>query len=172
MTAENQSFSAVQKLDASHEVDAFDCGKEPLDRFLQRHALVNQKAGSAQTYVVCRGEQRVAGYYSLAVGAVEHADAPGRVGKGLARHPIPVMLLARLAIDRAEQGKGLGKALLKDALLRTAQAADIAGIRTLLVHAKDDEARAWYEQFDFEPSPTDPYHLFLLMKDLRALLGE
>ena len=172
MTAENQSFSAVQKLDASHEVDAFDCGKEPLDRFLQRHALVNQKAGSAQTYVVCRGEQRVAGYYSLAVGAVEHADAPGRVGKGLARHPIPVMLLARLAIDRAEQGKGLGKALLKDALLRTAQAAEIAGIRALLVHAKDDEARAWYEQFDFEPSPTDPYHLFLLMKDLRAILGE
>ena len=172
MTAENQSFSAVQKLDASHEVAAFDCGKEPLDRFLQRHALVNQKAGSAQTYVVCRGEQRVAGYYSLAVGAVEHADAPGRVGKGLARHPIPVMLLARLAIDRAEQGKGLGKALLKDALLRTAQAAEIAGIRALLVHAKDDEARAWYEQFDFEPSPTDPYHLFLLMKDLRALLGE
>lgn len=172
MTAENQSFSAVRKLDASQEVDAFDCGKEPLDRFLQRHALVNQKAGSAQTYVVCRGEQRVAGYYSLAVGAVEHADAPGRVGKGLARHPIPVMLLARLAIDRAEQGKGLGKALLKDALLRTAQAAEIAGIRALLVHAKDDEARAWYEQFDFEPSPTDPYHLFLLMKDLRALLGE
>lgn len=172
MTAENQSFSAVQKLDASHEVDAFDCGKEPLDRFLQRHALVNQKAGSAQTYVVCRGEQHVAGYYSLTVGAVEHADAPGRVGKGLARHPIPVMLLARLAIDRAEQGKGLGKALLKDALLRTAQAAEIAGIRALLVHAKDDEARAWYEQFDFEPSPTDPYHLFLLMKDLRALLGE
>lgn len=172
MTAENQSFAAVQKLDASHDVDAFDCGKEPLDRFLQRHALVNQKAGSAQTYVVCRGEQRVAGYYSLAVGAVEHADAPGRVSKGLARHPIPVMLLARLAIDRSEQGKGLGKALLKDALLRTAQAADIAGIRALLVHAKDDEARAWYEQFDFEPSPTDPYHLFLLMKDLRALLGE
>ncbi|WP_135451138.1 GNAT family N-acetyltransferase [Tabrizicola caldifontis] len=172
MTAENQSFSAVQKLDASHDVDGFDCGKEPLDRFLQRHALVNQKAGSAQTYVVCRGEQRVAGYYSLAVGAVEHAEAPGRVSKGLARHPIPVMLLARLAIGRAEQGKGLGKALLKDALLRTAQAADIAGIRALLVHAKDDEARAWYEQFDFEPSPTDPYHLFLLMKDLRALLGE
>ncbi|HCE03354.1 MAG TPA: GNAT family N-acetyltransferase, partial [Acidobacteria bacterium] len=80
---ENQAFSAVQKLDASHDVDAFDCGKEPLDRFLQRHALVIQKAGSVQTYVVCRGEQRVAGYYSLAVGAVEHADAPGRVGKGL-----------------------------------------------------------------------------------------
>src|SRR5690606_33257708 len=126
-----------------HDVDAFGCGKEALDRFLQRHALVNQKAGSAQTYVVCRGEQRVAGYYSLAVGAVEHADVPGRVSKGLARHPIPVMLLARLAIDRSEQGKGLGKALLKAALLRPAQAADIAGIRALFVHAKDDEARSW-----------------------------
>lgn len=172
MTAEDQAFSAIRKLDASHDVDAFDCGKEPPSRFLQRHALVNQKAGSAQTCVVCRGEQRVVGYYSLAVGAVEHADAPERVGKGLARHPIPVMLLARLAIDRSEQGNGLGKALLKDALLRTAQAAGIAGIRALLVHAKDDEARAWYEALDFEPSPTDPYHLFLLMKDLRALLGE
>ena len=172
MTGENQAFSAVQKLDASHDLDAFNSGKEPLDRFLQRHALASQKAASAQTYVVCREEQRVVGYYSLAVGAVEHADAPSRVGKGLARHPIPVMLLARLAIDRSDQGKGLGKALLKDALLRTGQAADIAGIRALLVHAKDDEARAWYEQFDFEPSPTDPYHLFLLMKDLRALLGE
>ncbi|MCX7864852.1 MAG: GNAT family N-acetyltransferase [Novosphingobium sp.] len=170
MTAQAQAFSPVKKLDASHEVDAFDCGKEPLNRFLQRHALVNQKAGSAKTWVVCRERQRVVGYYSLAVGAVEHAGAPGRVSKGLARHPIPVMLLARLAIDRSEQGKGLGRALLRDALLRTAQAADIAGIRALLVHAKDDEARAWYERFDFEPSPSDPYHLFLLMKDLRALL--
>jgi len=172
VTTDEQPLSAVEKLNASHEVDAFACGKAPLDLFLQRFALGNQKAGSAQTYVVCRGEQRVVGYYSLAVGAVEHADAPGRVSKGLARHPIPVMLLARLAIDRSEQGKGLGKALLKDALLRTAQAADIAGIRALLVHAKDDEARVWYEGFDFEPSPTDPDHLFLLMKDLRSLLGE
>lgn len=172
MTTENQTFSAVQKIDAFHDVGAFDSGKEPLDRFLQRHALINQKADSARTYVVCRGERRVVGHYSLAVGAVEHADAPGRVGRGLARHPIPVMLLARLAIARSEQGNGLGKALLKDALLRTAQAADIVGIRALLVHAKDDEARAWYERFDFERSPNDPYHLFLLMKDLRALLAE
>ena len=162
---------AVAKLDASHEVDGFACGKEPLDRFLKRFALVNQKAGTAQTYVVCRGARRVLGYYSLAVGGVEHAEATERIGKGLARHPIPVMLPARLAVDSSEQGRGLGKALLRDALLRTAQAADIAGIRALLVHAKDDEARAWYERFDFEPSPTDPYHLFLLMKDLRALLA-
>lgn len=172
MTGQSQAFSAVRKLDASDEVEAFDCGTQPLGRFLKRHALVNQKAGSAQTYVVRRGEHRVVGYYSLAVGAVEHADAPNRVGQGLARHPIPVMLLARLAIDRSEQGKGLGKGLLKDALLRTDRAAEIAGIRALLLHAKDEDARAWYARYDFEPSPTDPYHLFLLMKDLRALLGK
>jgi ribosomal protein S18 acetylase RimI-like enzyme len=82
------------------------------------------------------------------------------------------MLLARLAIDRTQQRRGLGEALLKNALLRTAQAADIAGIRALLVHAKDDEARSWYEAFDFERSPTDPHQLFLLMKDLKALLGD
>jgi len=171
VTSESGALSQVEKLTAAHSIDGFDCGKEPLDRFLKRFALTNQKSGSAQTYVVCRGDGRVVGYYSLCVGAVEHADAPERVGKGLARHPIPVMLLARLAIDRSEQGRGLGKALLKDALLRTAQAADIASIRALLVHAKDDEARAWYASFDFEPSPTDAYHLFLLLKDLRALLG-
>ena len=170
MTPTAGPLGRVEKLSAAHSVEAFDCGKEPLDRFLKRFALANQKAGSAQTYVVCRGDHRVVGYYSLCVGAVEHAEAPERVGKGLARHPIPVMLLARLAVDRSEQGQGLGKALLKDALLRTAQAADIAGIRALLVHAKDDEARAWYEALDFEPSPTDPYHLFLMLKDFRHLL--
>jgi GNAT superfamily N-acetyltransferase len=160
----------IEKLSASHDLDAFACGKEPLDRFLKRFALASQRAGSARTYVVCRGEGRVIGFYSLAVGAVEHADAPGRIGKGLARHPIPVMLLARLAVDQSKQGRGLGQALLKDALLRTAQAAGIAGIRALLVHAKDDQAREWYQSLDFEPSPTDPFHLFLLLKDLHALL--
>jgi GNAT superfamily N-acetyltransferase len=172
VTAGDPRLSVVEKLTASHALDAFDCGKEPLNRFLRRFALTNQRAGSTRTYVVCRGEREVAGYYSLAVGAVEPGDTPARVSKGLARHPVPVMLLARLAIDKAEQGRGLGRALLKDALLRTAQVADIAGIRALLVHAKDDEARAWYERFDFEPGPADPYQLFLLMKDVRALLGQ
>ena len=167
-----ESLTPVGKLNNSHDVEGFDCGKEPLNRFLKRHALANQKASSSQTYVVCRGGGRVIGYYALAVGAVEYEEAPGRVTKGLARHPVPVMLLARLAVNRAEQGQGFGKALLKNAILRTAQAADIAGMRALLVHAKDDEARAWYEGFDFEPSPTDALHLFLLMKDLRALLGD
>ena len=110
------------------------------------------------------------GYYSLATGAVEHASTP--INKGLAKHAVPVLLLARLAVDRTCQGRGLGKALVKDALLRTATAADIVGIRALLVHAKDEEARAWYEALEFEPSPTDPRHLFLLMKDLRKTLSE
>jgi GNAT superfamily N-acetyltransferase len=165
-------LSAIEKLSTSHELDDFDCGSDALDRYLKRYARANQAAGGAQTCVVCRGSKNVVGYYSLAVGAVEPVKAPSRISKGLARHAIPVMLLARLAIDRAEQGRGLGRALLKDALLRTHQAAEIAGIRALLVHAKDEVARAWYGNLDFEPSPTDPYHLFLLMKDLRALLGE
>jgi predicted N-acetyltransferase YhbS len=92
------------------------------------------------------------------------------VTKGLARHPVPVMILARLAVDTTHQRQGLGQALLKDALLRTAQAADIAGIRCLLVHAKDAAAQQWYQSWEFEPSPTDPYHLFLLLKDLKAML--
>jgi len=159
---------AVEKLRPEHVVADFDCGSAELNRFLARFALINQRAGSAQTYVACRGET-VLGYYSLTVGDVAHADAPARVSKGLARHPVPVMLLARLAVDRREHGLGLGKGLLKDALRRTLQAADIAGIRALLVHAKDEEARAFYEHFEFAPSPSDPLHLFLVLKDVRRL---
>jgi GNAT superfamily N-acetyltransferase len=160
----------IEKLLPAHEVESFDCGKEPLNGFLKRFALVNQRNGSSLTYVACRG-RRVVGYYSLAVGSVMHEAAPGRVTKGLARHPVPVMLLTRLAVDRTEQGTGIGKGLLKDALMRTVQAAEIAGIRALLVHAKDEAARAWHLKYDFEASPTDPLHLFLLLKDIRAIVG-
>lgn len=163
-------YAPVRKLAATDQVDAFDCGQAALNQFLQRYALVNQKANSAQTYVCCQGDV-VVGFYSLAVGSVDPEAAPSRVMKGLARHPVPVMILARLAVDKEHQRKGLGQALLKDALLRTAQAADIAGIRCLLVHAKDDAARRWYESWEFEPSPTDPYHLFLMLKDLKSLLN-
>ena len=150
-------------------MDGFDCGQAALNQFLQRYALVNQKANSAQTYVCCQGDV-VVGFYSLVVGSADPQAVPSRVMKGLARHPVPVMILARLAVDKEHQRKSLGKALLKDALLRTAQAADIAGIRSLLVHAKDDVARQWYESWEFEPSQTDPYHLFLMLKDLKNLL--
>ncbi len=170
MTSRNK-FSPVSKLDKSHDVASFDCGKDSLNQHIHKYALTNQKAGSATTYVI-REENSgvVVGFHSLAVSAVEHARTTERVQKGIARHPVPVMLLARLAVHKDFQRCGLGKALLKDALLRTAQVADIAGIRALLVHAKDEDARDWYEAFDLEPSPTNPFHLFLLMKDLRALL--
>jgi GNAT superfamily N-acetyltransferase len=165
------SYEPVRKLSAADSVEFFDCDQPDLNQFLRRYALVNQKADSAQTYVCCK-DGEVSGFYSLTVGSVEHEEAPHRVVKGLARYPIPVMILARLAVDKAHQGKGLGRALLKDALLRTLQASDIAGIRTLIVHAKDDAARQWYIDWEFEPSPTDPFHLFLMLKDLKAIVGE
>lgn len=160
----------VRKLAACDVVEYFDCGQPSLNQFLQRFALVNQKSNSAQTYVSSHSGS-VVGFYSLAVGSVEPAAAAPRVIKGIPQHPVPVMILARLAVDLRQQGAGLGKALLKDALLRTAQAADIAGIRALLVHAKDESARQWYLNWEFEPSPSDPFHLFLLMKDLKAILA-
>lgn len=152
-------------------MQSFDCGDAALNSFLHRFALVSQQSNSAQTYV-CGYGGSVVGFYSLAVGSVDPAAAAPRVIKGVPKHPVPVMILARLAVDVAHQRVGLGRALLKDALRRTAQAADIAGIRALLVHAKDERARNWYLSFDFEPSPSDPLHLFLLMKDLRAALDQ
>ena len=165
----NAGYEPVRKLGAADAVESFDCGQAALNQFLQRYALINQKAHSAQTYVCCLGTQ-VVGFYSLSVGSVDVADAPTRVAKGLARYPVPVMILARLAVSLDHQGKGLGRALLKDSLLRTAQAADLAGIRCLVVHAKDDTARQWYASWEFESSPTDGYHLYLLLKDIKAML--
>ena len=158
----------IEKLRREHPVDTFDCGTGELNRFLIRYALPNQQANASQTYVGLVGEALV-GYYSLAVGQVEYEGAPQRLAKGLARHPIPIMLLARLAVAQAWQGRGVGKALLKDAVQRTLQAADIAGIRAFAVHAKDEAARRFYEHFDFVSSPSDPMHLFVLLKDLKAL---
>jgi GNAT superfamily N-acetyltransferase len=160
----------VEKLRGDHPVEDFDCGRVELNRYLQRFAWQNQQAGAAQTYVGVAGEVLV-GYYSLAVGYVTLGDAPARLTKGLAKHPIPIMLLVRLAVDRRWQGQGVGRALLRDAMQRTVQAADIAGIRAFAVHAKDDEARRFYEHFDFIPSPTDPMHLFVMLKDFRLIIA-
>ena len=159
----------VEKLQAIHDLDSFDCGREALDRFLIRYAFQNQRTGASQTYLAFADEE-VVGYYTLVVGQVEYSDAPERLTKGLARHPVPIMLLARLAVATSWQGKGLGSGLLKDAMLRTLQAADIAGIRAFAVHAKDDEAKSFYQRFDFTVSPSDPYHLFRLLKDIRAVV--
>ena len=160
----------IEKLRKEHVLAAFDCGQSDLNAWLLKYALQNQASNSAQTYVGVVNDE-VVGYYSLAVGQVEYVEAPERIHKGLARHPVPIMLLARLAVHKDWQGKGIGKGLLKDAVLRTMQAADIAGIRALAVHAKDDQAKRYYEQFDFIPSPTDPLHLLALLKDLRRIAG-
>ena len=156
----------IEKLARTHALDAFDCSEEALNRFLTRFALPNQQANASQTYVGL-ADDIVIGYYTLVVSEVAYDDAPDRLKKGLARHPVPLMLLARLAVDTSWKGKSIGAGLLKDAMLRTKQAAGIAGIRAFAAHAKDDAARAFYEYFGFMPSPTDPLHLFLLTKDLR-----
>ena len=144
----------IEKLQHSHEVDEFDCGREALNRFLARYALQNQQAEASRTYVALAGD--------AVVGQIEYDAAPERLTKGL----------ARLAIATSWQGKGLGAGMLacmlKDATQRTSQAADIAGIGAFAVHAKDDEARAFFEHFGFSPLPSDPYHLFRLLKDIRA----
>jgi GNAT superfamily N-acetyltransferase len=159
----------IEKLHSSHKVQGFDCGREVLNRFLIRYARQNQQAGASQAYLAL-ADAEVAGYYTLVVGQVEYDGAPERLKKGLARYPVPIMLLARLAVATHWQGKGLGSGLLKDAMRRTLQAADIAGIRAFAVHAKDEEAKRFYERYDFIASPSDPYHLFRLLKDIRAAL--
>jgi len=164
-------LSAVESLRRQHAVAAFDCGTQPaLNEWLRQFAWMNQRNESARTYVVHRGGS-VVGFYSIAAGSVRKEEVPARVAHGLANHPVPVVLLARLAVDKSEQGGGLGKALLKDALHRIAAAADIIGARAVLVHAINERAAAFYRHFGFEPSPIDDLHLMLLMKDLRTNLG-
>lgn len=157
-------------LTSTHDLSAFDCGKPPLNTFLQRFALVNQLSATARTYVVHRDNQ-VVGYYSLAAAAMEPAVTTSRVSKGLARHPIPLTLLARLAVDRTEKGRGLGPALLKDAFKKFLTAQEIVASRALLVHAKDDEAAKFYARYGFEASPIDKYHLYVLTKDIKKTLA-
>jgi len=164
-----EPLSLIEKLTKDHDTSSFESGKPALDDWLRRFALANQQNDSARTYVVHR-QGRVVGYYSLAAGSVRREDSPARVAKGLAKHPVGVILLARLAVDRSEQGRGVGKMLLIDALPRSLAAAEAIGARAILVHAIDEEAAAFYRKYGFEASPLDAKQLMLLMKDLRATL--
>lgn len=158
----------VRKVEANDDLDRFGCGVPALDEWLRRFALSDQRAGASVTYVLERGSQ-VVGFYTLAPHTIESEAAPGRLGAGLPRQrPIPVILLARLGLDRSIQGTGLGGELLKDALARCAAAADDIGGRAVLVHAKDAGAAAFYQRYGFVPLEQNPNHLFVLMKDLRA----
>ena len=162
-------FFTPRPLKSSDSVSEFDCGVEELNNYLHRHAYQAQTGEGARTYLSYSGTV-LSGYYTLAYGAVEFATAPGRVTKGLARHPIPAMLLARLAVDKRFTGKGLGTELLRDALFRTISAADIAGLRAIVVDAKDEAAKQFYVKFGFEAFQDQPFRLALILKDVRALL--
>ena len=161
----------IEKLQRTHAIEEFTCGQPELDRFLIRHALQAQQANSSQTYLGLR-DQTIIGYYTIVAGEVRHTDAPERVVKGMPRHPIPLLLLARLAVHREWQGRGIGAGLLLDALGRTLQVADVIGVRALAVHAKDSSAAAFYRHFGFVPSPTDNRHLYMLIKDIRSAAGD
>lgn len=163
-------FGGPEPLRRDHDLERFASGVSSLDGWLRRHALQSAATGSARTFVVTDAEQggRVVGYHALAAASVSHGAATARVAKGMPRHPIPAVLLARLAVDASAQGRGLGAWLLRDAMLRSLAAAEAVGMRVLLVHALDDRARAFYLRHGFEPSPTDPLNLQLLVKDLRA----
>lgn len=158
---------AIEKLQRAHAVDAFDCGNDELNRFLKQYALQSQASRGATTYVGL-ADTTVIGYYSIRVGEVEYDQASERLKKGLGRYPIPIMILARLAVDLRWQKQGVGQALLRDATLRTLKVADEVAIRAIVVHAKDAAAQGYYQQFDFTPSPTDPLHLWVLVKDIQT----
>ncbi len=166
-------YSQVEPISKRHATADFDCGSEAQTTWLRKHALQADRSDSTRVQVVTRaGEARVVGYYALSAGSVETTNVPERILKGLPRYPVPVIILTRLGVDQDEQGHGLGRALVKDALLRAAEASEIIGARALLIHCENDSARAFYLRLlpEFEPSPTDPLHLFLLMSDLRKTL--
>ena len=164
-----QGLRPPQKLSAQHDVSCFDSGEPTLDDWLRRRALQNEASGASRTYVVCV-EKRVVGYYTLAVGAVALAEAPGRVRRNMP-DPLPVMVLGRLAVDREYQGRGIGAGLLRDAILRTVQAAEIAGIRAILVHAISAMAKRFYEGRGFVASPVEPLTVMISVMEAVRVLG-
>lgn len=162
-------LSVPEKLNLSHDLSQFQCGEPALDEWLRRRALPNEQSGASRTYVISAG-RRVVGYYALASGAVAHANAPGRVRRNMP-DPIPVMVIGRLAMDVKFQGRGLGPALLRDAILRTLQAAEIAGIRAILVHAISERAKLFYEKCGFSASPIDPMTLMVTVKEAAKMFA-
>jgi GNAT superfamily N-acetyltransferase len=158
-----------EKLNSGHQIDSFDSGNAQLDDWLKRRALKNELEGASRTYVLCAGESVVA-YYCLANGAVAQAMATGGVRRNMPE-PIPVMVIGRLAVDRQWQRQGIGRSLLRDAILRTLQAAEIVGIRAILIQAISQEAKQFYEQCGFKASPIDPMTLMVKISDAAASLG-
>jgi GNAT superfamily N-acetyltransferase len=166
------AYRPPEPLERRHRLDDFDCGEPALDEWLKRHARGAHASGSARVFVATlKDQETVVGYYALAAAQVFPDEATERALKGQPRtRPVPAILLARLAVDREHQRAGLGRSLLQDVMLRCLDAAEAIGARVLLVHAKHEAAKAWYMQYGFEESPTDPLHLLMLLKDVRAFL--
>lgn len=170
MSKEEQNrIRPPEKLSSTHQIADFDSGIEPLDSWLKRRALGNEAEGASRTYVVCVGDV-VVGYYCLSNGAIANSVATGKVRRNMP-DPIPVMIIGRLAVDRHWQGKGIGRGLLRDAVLRTLKAAEIAGIRAILVHAISEEAKQFYEKYRFTASSLEPLTLMVKVSDVAKSLG-
>jgi GNAT superfamily N-acetyltransferase len=164
-------FQSPILLTEAHNVASFDCGIEPLNSFLRHHALQNQRNNSARTFVTTRTDNdEVVGFYSLCAASVEFEQAPERIRKGLARHEVPLVLLARLAVDKNCQGQGIGASLLQDVFLRFLNVQATIGARALLAHAKDDSAKAFYEKWGFVATESLPFHLYILTKTIRTAM--
>ncbi|WP_411876480.1 GNAT family N-acetyltransferase [Vulcanococcus limneticus] len=160
---------APQPLAQHHSTVSFDCGDSSLDHWLQQRALANQQSGATRSFVVCNGDGIVKAYVALASGAVAVVAAPGRFRRNMP-DPIPVVVLARLAVCRSVQGRGIARALLADAFERVLQASTKIGVRGIVVHAASAEARSFYLHMGFDPSPIDPDTLLIRLSNVAATL--
>lgn len=158
-----------EKISAEHDLSEFDSGERQLDDWLRCRALNNEASGASRTYVVCAG-RKVIGYYALSAGAIAHEHAPGRIRRNMP-DPIPVVVLGRLAVDKSFHGKGIGTGLLRDAVLRILQAAEIAGVRAILVHAISENAKQFYEKYGFVASPLDPMTVMITVAEAARIVG-
>lgn len=163
-------YGATRPLRKSDDRKSFDCGVEPLNRYLSQYAFQNQKKDAARTYVLVNDDGKIAGYYTLVYGSVTVGETPEEISSGLGKYLVPIILVARLAVSMDMHGKGLGRSLIRDALIRSVGAADIAGLTAVVVDAKDASAKAFYENMGFIPGPEDEFQLFMKMSDVRSVL--
>ena len=167
------TYSPVVRISGRHDTAHFECGSDTQSEWLRRFALQSDRMDSTRVWVITLTDSpRVVAYYALSAGSVELSNAPARIRKMMPRYPVPVVILTRLGVDRTEQGQGLGQELIRDMLMRVTAAGEVIGARALLIHCEGASARDFYLHVaDFEPSPTHPLHLFLLMSDLRKHIG-
>jgi GNAT superfamily N-acetyltransferase len=164
------TLRAPEPLAAQHRLEGFDCGKRALNDWLLRHARQAQGSGSAKTFVVAEDDDRVAGYFSLTVGQVDSVEAPERIRKGMGQYPVPVVILARLAVSREHRGRGIGVGMLQAAIRRTLVIAEQAGVRAMLTHPIDEDAAGFYTRFGFITSPLSEQQLLILLKDAKKVV--